>query len=195
MKNFLQPGQAIDIVAPQGGLTAGQYYRIGGLAGVVASTAAEGETTVLHLTGVYTLPKKTGTAWSVGDVLYWDASNAEFTKTGGANSPAGVAAAAAASGDATGAVRLDPGPLRMVVGEIALDGSNPTPVATGLSAIVGAVVALKTASAPGVGTSIVTYNTSGGTLNLYGWKVTANNDTTLIASTGTETVGYAAWGY
>lgn len=79
-------------------------------------------------------------------------------------------------------------------GETALDGSNPTPIVTGLSVITGVTLAMKKNSAPGVGTSVLTYDTSGGTLNLYGWKVTATGDATLIASTGTETVGWTAVG-
>jgi hypothetical protein len=79
-------------------------------------------------------------------------------------------------------------------GETALDGSNPTPITTGLTTITGVAVTLKSTSAPGVGTSVVTYGMSGGTLNLYGWKVTSSADTTLIASTGTETVGWVAIG-
>lgn len=85
-------------------------------------------------------------------------------------------------------------PTRTVVGEIALDGSNPTTVATGLTAITAADLTLKGSAAPGVGTSILTYTTSGGTLSIYAWKVTGAGDTTLIASTGTETVGYRATG-
>ena len=34
-----------------------------------------------------------------------------------------------------------------------------------------------------------------GVLNVYAWKVTATNDATLIASTGTETFGWIAFGY
>jgi hypothetical protein len=84
--------------------------------------------------------------------------------------------------------------VRTVRGEVALDGTNPTPVTTGLTTITSAVVALKGTAAPGVGTSVVTYGFSGGTLNIYGWKVTGAGDTTLIASTGTETVGYTVTG-
>jgi NAD(P)-dependent dehydrogenase (short-subunit alcohol dehydrogenase family) len=79
-------------------------------------------------------------------------------------------------------------------GETALDGSNPTPVATGLTTIVAATLSLKGSGAPGVGTSALTYDTSGGTLNIYAWKVTSNANPTLIASTGTETVGWFAVG-
>ncbi|MGE5500701.1 MAG: hypothetical protein ACM3W4_02110 [Ignavibacteriales bacterium] len=84
--------------------------------------------------------------------------------------------------------------LKMAGGEIALDGSNPTPITTGLTTITGASVALKGTAAPGVGTSVLTYGVSGGTLNVYAWKVTATGDATLIASTGTETIGWSAVG-
>lgn len=79
-------------------------------------------------------------------------------------------------------------------GETALDASNPTPVTTGLTTITGCSASIKLATAPGVGTSVVTYGSSSGTLNLYGWKVTATGDATLIASTGTETIGWVCVG-
>jgi hypothetical protein len=94
--------------------------------------------------------------------------------------------AAALSGTAAG--------FKVARGETALDGSNPTPVATGLTTIVAAVVALKGSSAPGDNTSVITYDTSGGTLNLYAWKNTGGTDPTLVASTGTEAVGWIAIG-
>lgn len=111
-------------------------------------------------------------------------SGSELYVAGGSNIAAALADAV--SGTAAG--------FKIARGETALDGSNPTPVVTGLTTIVAAVVALKGTSAPGVGTSVVTYGTSGGTLNLYGWKPTSNADPTLIASTGTETVGWIAIG-
>lgn len=83
---------------------------------------------------------------------------------------------------------------RIASGEIALDGSNPTPIATGLTTVTGVAVALKGSAAPGVGTSVITYDVSGGTVNLYAWKPTSNANPTLIASTGTETVGYVVTG-
>lgn len=83
----------------------------------------------------------------------------------------------------------------IVTGEVALDGSNPTAVASGFDTITGVALALKNTSTPGVGTSILTYGISGGTLNIYAWKVTSSSVTTLVASTGTETVGYIISGY
>lgn len=82
----------------------------------------------------------------------------------------------------------------VVRGEVALDGSNPTPVVTGLKSLSSVSLTLKGSAAPGVGTSVLTYAVSGGTINIYAWKVTSSADTTLIASTGTETVSYVATG-
>jgi len=80
-------------------------------------------------------------------------------------------------------------------GEILLDASNPTPVATPFKVITGVALTLKTVTAPGVVTSVLTYDTSGGTLNIYAWKVTSSSVTTLIASTeATDTVGYIVTG-
>ncbi len=79
-------------------------------------------------------------------------------------------------------------------GETALDGSNPTPVATGLTTVVAFVATLKKTTAPGVGTSVLTADISGATANVYAWKVTSNTDPTLIASTGTESFYWVAVG-
>ena len=93
-----------------------------------------------------------------------------------------------------------------VTGEVALDGSNPTTVnlPNFHAAITAVSVSLKGSSAPGVGTSVLTYDYTaesgvgtGGTstLDIYAWKPTDATDPTLIASTGTETVSYVVSGY
>lgn len=78
----------------------------------------------------------------------------------------------------------------------ALDGSNPTPIATGLATIVAASVQLRGTAAPGDNTSVLTtdYTGSDGTLNVYAWKNTSGSDPTLVASTGTETFDWIAIG-
>jgi hypothetical protein len=81
-------------------------------------------------------------------------------------------------------------------GETALDGGNPTPVATGLATVIAFVAMLKGSAAPGVGTSVLTSDIAGaaGNVNVYAWKVTGAGDTTLIASTGTESFYWVAIG-
>ena len=79
-------------------------------------------------------------------------------------------------------------------GTIALDGSNPTAIATGLTTVTGFSATLQGASAPGVGTSVLTHTITDGTVSVYAWKVTATGDATLIASAGTETISWVAVG-
>lgn len=87
------------------------------------------------------------------------------------------------------------GGLAVRGGSIALDGANPTPVVTGLTTVTAFVPVLQLATVPGVGTSSITSGApSGGTVNIYGWKVTSSSDNTLIASAGTENVTWIAVG-
>lgn len=127
-----------------------------------------------------------GALWSIDGVLNIGAAGA--LKFNDVDKTAALAAAVATpvAGVAAG--------YKTARGETALDGTNPTPVTPGLATIVACSVSIKTTAAPGVGTSIVTYSTSTTTLNLYGWKVTATGDATLIASTGTETIGWVCVG-
>lgn len=88
--------------------------------------------------------------------------------------------------------------LKVVAGEIALDGSNPTPVdlsSVFKTAIVAAVVTIKGTTALGDATTVVWYNIVGTRLDLYGGKNTGGTDPTIADSDGTETVSYVAVGY
>lgn len=80
-------------------------------------------------------------------------------------------------------------------GTVTLDGSNPTPVATGLTSITSAQVSLKATAAPGDDPSWLSCDWSGGTLNIYAWKNTGGTDPTLVASTNnTAVVSWTAFG-
>ena len=131
-----------------------------------------------------------GARWVIGGSLDVASGGDLDIESGGALKIAGsdrtAALATAPAGVAAG--------YKIARGETALDGTNPTAAATGLTTIVACSASIKLATAPGVGTSVVTYGTSSGTLNLYGWKVTAQGDATLIASTGTETIGWVCVG-
>ena len=84
---------------------------------------------------------------------------------------------------------------KTIVGEVQLDGANPTPVNLSAygAAVKGAVVALKQTSAPGLDPSWLSCDWSGATLNVYAWKVTASGNATLIASTdNTAVVSFVA---
>lgn len=78
----------------------------------------------------------------------------------------------------------------VLVGEAALDGSNPTPIAHGMKSVTSVFLQLAGSAAPGDNTSILTYAVSGDNVNVYAWKNTGGTDPTLVASTGTETFSY-----
>jgi hypothetical protein len=84
--------------------------------------------------------------------------------------------------------------LSVVAGVTALDGTNPTPIVTGLTTVVGFALTIAESGAPGLGTSVVTGVIANGTINVTAWKPTGAGDTTLIASTGTEDVSWVAVG-
>jgi hypothetical protein len=79
-------------------------------------------------------------------------------------------------------------------GTVTLDGTNPTPVTTGLTTITTAVATIKQSTTPGDDPVCITVDYSGGDLNIYAWK---NNgtDPTLVASTNsTATIDWIAVG-
>lgn len=107
MKNFIQPGDALDCVAPSGGVVSGRPVIIGSLIGVASVTAAEGASFVLQRTGVYRLPKTQAQAWTQGAKIYWTSGNLATTTSSG-NTLIGIAAAAADNPSDFGDVLLGP---------------------------------------------------------------------------------------
>lgn len=106
MKTYIQQGEALTIPAPAN-VTSGQGLLIGGLFGVVATTALSGEDVAVHRIGVFEMPKLAAQAWTVGAKVYWDNANARCTTVATANTLIGCAAAAAANPSDTGIVALD----------------------------------------------------------------------------------------
>jgi len=78
--------------------------------------------------------------------------------------------------------------VKVFAGEVALDGSNPTPLSPfPFSTVLAGHVSPKVSV--GSGTVSCSYTFSGGVLNIYGWLAAGT------ASTGTETVGFVFYGY
>jgi predicted RecA/RadA family phage recombinase len=105
MQNYICEGETIEVTAG-GAIASGDPVLSGSIFGIATNSAASGDVVAVRRKGVYTLAKATGTAWSIGDKLFWDAAEAELTKTALGNTPAGFAYSAAGSGDATGLVLL-----------------------------------------------------------------------------------------
>lgn len=109
MRTFYQPGNALDLTAPSGGVTGGVPVIIGALLVVAGTTAAEGEKFAGYLEGVYEVDAAThasNQAWAQGQLLYWDNTAKKFTVTATDNSKRGVAAEPKASTAARGKVKL-----------------------------------------------------------------------------------------
>jgi predicted RecA/RadA family phage recombinase len=114
--NYLSPGDVIELTAPTGGVVRGSPVLIADILVIPTDSVAQTLRFQGKTCGVWTLNKATGQTWAEGAILYWDNSAFKFTTTVTSNRRAGVAVAAAASGDTTGVVRLD---------GIALGGAAP----------------------------------------------------------------------
>lgn len=94
--------------------------------------------------------------------------------------------------NATGQIVLSPATTSGAVasGSVALDGSNPTSVTTGLSVLLGCIITLQTGTAPGdeVATFSIQTTAVAGRLDIYAWEFTSGTDPTLVASNWTDTV-------
>lgn len=79
MKNFIQPGNSIDIVAPSGGTVSGNAILVGAaLFGVATATRAQGEDAAIDVEGVFILPKLSANVVAVGAKLNWNDTNDEL---------------------------------------------------------------------------------------------------------------------
>lgn len=105
MKNYVQPGQTLTLTAPYA-VVSGAGLLVGSIFGVASTTAAISTPVEAALTGVYTLAKATGAAWTVGARIYWDDTAKNCTTTASTNKLIGVAAVAAGSADTVGSVLL-----------------------------------------------------------------------------------------
>jgi len=108
MRNYIAPGEKISITATSA-ITSGQGVLVGGIFGVAEADAAAGQPAVINLCGLYSLPKAPSQAWTVGQVVYWDAANNRATTVATGNTRIGIAVAAVGNGanETTGQVRLN----------------------------------------------------------------------------------------
>jgi predicted RecA/RadA family phage recombinase len=108
MKNFIQPGNVIDVAAPSGGVVSGALVIIGSVIGVAQTTEVAGVVVPLVTAGVFELPKASAQAWTVGTKVYWDATNSVATTTASGNTLIGHVVAGAANPSAVGRVKIGP---------------------------------------------------------------------------------------
>jgi predicted RecA/RadA family phage recombinase len=107
MKNYVQNGENIDIVAPYARLS-GEGVLVGDLFGVCVTDIANGEAGVMSTEGVYDLTAATGagTDATFGAKAYWDNTAKKVTSVASGNTFIGHFLAAKATADAVARVRL-----------------------------------------------------------------------------------------
>lgn len=105
MKNYVQAGNNLTLTAPYA-VESGDGALVGSIFGVAAGDAESDDEVDIVTTGVFTLPKTSALAISVGDKVYWDDTAREVNKTD-TNTLIGVAVSAAINPSATINVRLN----------------------------------------------------------------------------------------
>jgi len=108
---FLQPGDVLSYQNSTGSkINADDVVEVQNLVAVALADIPDGESGSVRLTGVFSLGKISGTAWTQGDLLDWDTSEGAFgkgiTPATGDITGCAVAGADADSGDTTAEVLL-----------------------------------------------------------------------------------------
>ncbi len=106
--NFIQEGKTLDYTPSGADIASGDFVLIGAIGGIAKTDIADGKTGAVHVSGVFSVPKASG-AVTQGQKLYWNSTNSNLTTTASGNTIVGVAAEAAASGDANVKVLLNGG--------------------------------------------------------------------------------------
>lgn len=105
MQNYICEGNLIEIVA-QEAINSGDVVVAGGLIGVAVTSAVIGDTVAVRVAGVFSLAKVAATAINQGDLVYWDATAGNVTKTATDNTQLGYAYLGAQAADTTVMVKL-----------------------------------------------------------------------------------------
>jgi len=106
MKNKVQKGQTVTVIAPYG-VTSGQGVQVGALFGVASTDAANGAQVEIERTGVFDLAAVTADTGNPGTKVYWDNTARKITTTAGSNTLVGALTAPKGGSDVTARVLLD----------------------------------------------------------------------------------------
>ena len=105
MKNFVQAGSALTIPAPAA-VASGDVVLVGNIIGIANGAAASGADLDVTTTGVFSIAKVAGDAFTIGATVYFNTTSKLATTTASGNTAIGTAVAAAGVGVALVKVRL-----------------------------------------------------------------------------------------
>ena len=106
MKNFVQEGEIITVIAPSA-VASGDGVQVGSIFGVATTGAAQGFPVELKREGVFTLPVLNTDVITAGAKLFWDATNKRLTVTATSNTLVGAASLPKIAGVTVVAALLD----------------------------------------------------------------------------------------
>lgn len=106
--NYVQEAKALNYTPSGADVASGDFILIGALGAIAKTNIADGKTGAVHVCGVFSVPKASG-AVTQGAKLYWNSTNSNLTTTASGNTFVGIAAEAAASGDASVKILLNVG--------------------------------------------------------------------------------------
>ncbi|RZL33762.1 MAG: DUF2190 family protein [Rubrivivax sp.] len=106
MKNFVQPGNTITLVAPYD-VASGAGLLVGLIFGLATNAALSGADIETVLEGVFDVTALSTDVPAQGAALYWDNTNKRLTTTAGGNTKVGVAVKAKLNGELTARIRLN----------------------------------------------------------------------------------------
>lgn len=104
MKNFIQPGDNLEVTAPAA-VVSGEAILIQDLFGVCAMDAASGEKVTLVTKGVFELPKESAAVFALGQKVHWDDATKKCDDNG-SHPQVGFAVEAAIAGASSVKVKL-----------------------------------------------------------------------------------------
>lgn len=108
MRNFIQDGETLSLVAPYNVL-AGGGFKVGAIFAVAVDDALSGASVEGVTEGVFSLAKTSAQAWTQGQRVYWDDTNKRCDSDSTVGLLIGSATVAAANPSSTGAVCLNEG--------------------------------------------------------------------------------------
>ena len=107
---LIQQGAAIDYT-PAAAVAAGTVVVLEDLVGVATRSILAGQTGVIHVEGVFELPKEVGAGKAIpfGKIVYWHTTSQEVRTSASGGKLLGKAVQAAGDNDATIRIRLGQG--------------------------------------------------------------------------------------
>jgi predicted RecA/RadA family phage recombinase len=106
MKNYIQEGDTLTLPAPYA-VVSGAGFQVGSIFAVAVASAAAGAPVEGQMEGVFTLPKISAQAWTIGVKVYWDDTNKRCDTTSSVGGLIGAATAVAANPSSSGNVRIN----------------------------------------------------------------------------------------